>query len=71
MFKIKWSVSNNAFCVFFGETLTDIDGKRFFQNKKEVNNFLKLHGLKLQNNNIVKAWFKHFSSIPEKNRNAL
>jgi predicted transcriptional regulator len=51
---VRWLVANNAYVILFGDSLVDIDGKRFFQSIKELKNYLKPKGLTVKNKTICK-----------------
>ena len=52
--KIHWLVANNAYVILFGDSIVDIDGKRFFQSLDEVRDYLKPKGLTVKNRNVIK-----------------
>ena len=52
---VHWSVANNAYVILFGDSLLDIDGRRFFQSIRELKDWLKPKGLTVRNKTVVKA----------------
>lgn len=50
---VKWSKANNAYVLLMGEALVDIDGKRFFETKKELLEWLEPKGLTVKNDRVV------------------
>jgi hypothetical protein len=51
--KIQWLMANNAYAILFGDSIVDIDGKRFFQSIREVKDYLKPKGLTVKNKTVV------------------
>jgi hypothetical protein len=52
--KVHWLIANNAYAIVFGDSIVDIDGKRFFQSIKELKIYLKSKGLTVKNKTVVK-----------------
>lgn len=58
MLKAVYSEANQCYFIMFGDIITDIDGKRFFESKKELKETLKTKGLILKgDNNIVRMQY--------------
>ena len=51
---VHWSVVKNAYVIPFGDSLVDIDSKRFFQSIRELKDWLKPKGLTVKNKKVVK-----------------
>ena len=51
--RVRWLVANNAYVILFGDSIVDIDGKRFFQSIRELNDWLKPKGLAVKNKTVV------------------
>lgn len=53
--KIEYSFANQAYIILFGDTIIDIDNKRFFESKQEIKDYIKYKGLKIKGNKIIAA----------------
>ena len=53
MMHIEWSFAHIAYVIVFGDSLVDIDGKRFFESKAELKGWLKPKGLTIRENKVV------------------
>ena len=51
--KIRWLIANNTYAIIFGDSIVDIDGKRFFQSINELKDRLKPKGLTVKNKTVV------------------
>ncbi len=54
MLIVEWLFTHSAYVILCGDSLFDIDGKRFFQSMKELKNYLKPKGLTVKNKKVVK-----------------
>lgn len=50
---IKYSFVHQAYVILFGDTMIDIDRKRFFESKHEIKDIIKHKGLAIKGNKIV------------------
>ena len=51
--RVRWLVGNNAYVILFGDSIVDIDGKRFFQSVRELKDWLKPKGLTVKNKTVI------------------
>ena len=54
--RIEWLVPNNAYVILFGDSIIDIDGKRFFQTIKEMKECLEPKGLTVKNKKVIRTF---------------
>ena len=50
---IQWSTIHNHYVIFFGDSIIDIDGKRFFQTKDEIRDWISGKGLDIRGDSII------------------
>jgi len=51
--RVIYLVANNAYAILFGDSLLDIDGKRFFQSMRELKEWLSPKGLTVKGKSVV------------------
>jgi hypothetical protein len=54
MLIVRWLFTHSAYVILCGDSLLDIDGKRFFLSMKELNDSLYPKGLTVKNKEVVR-----------------